>query len=48
MQKKWSLKQRHPDGSYKLIEEEEKVAYLEITDPSEFWRISKYAVVELN
>jgi tetrahydromethanopterin S-methyltransferase subunit F len=47
---KVKLKTRHPEGSYKLIEDEQndKVAYLEITNPNEFWRISKYAVVETN
>lgn len=45
---KVELKTKHPEGSYKLIEDNEKIAYLEITDPGEFWRVSKYAVVETN
>lgn len=45
---KVELKTKHPEGSYKLIEENEKIAYLEITNPGEFWRVSKYAVVETN
>jgi hypothetical protein len=28
-------------------ENEKQVAYIAIKDPDEFWRISKYAVVEL-
>lgn len=35
----------HPTGSYELVNEDDKVKYLEITDPSEFWKISKYLVV---
>jgi uncharacterized coiled-coil protein SlyX len=38
----------HPSGSYELIKENDKqVAYIAIKDPDEFWRISKYAVVEI-
>jgi flagellar biosynthesis chaperone FliJ len=38
----------HPTNSYELIHEgDKKVAYIEIKDPAEFWKISKYAVVEL-
>jgi uncharacterized coiled-coil protein SlyX len=38
----------HPSGSYELIKENEKqIAYIAIKDPEEFWKISKYAVVEL-
>ena len=43
---KAQLMTEHPAGSYKLVEENEKIAYLEITNPEEFWRVSKYAVVE--
>ncbi len=39
----------HPAGSYELIhEDKDKIAYIEITNPDEFWKISKYAVVELS
>jgi len=39
----------HPTGSYELIRENDKsIAYIEIKDPEEFWKISKYAVVEIN
>jgi hypothetical protein len=36
----------HPNNSYTLVEENGLVAYLEIKDPQEFWRISKYAVIQ--
>jgi uncharacterized coiled-coil protein SlyX len=38
----------HPSNSYELVKENEKlVAYIAIKDPDAFWKISKYAVVEL-
>jgi len=38
----------HPESSYALVPEgENRIAYIEIKDPSEFWKISKYAVVEI-
>jgi uncharacterized coiled-coil protein SlyX len=38
----------HPTTSYQLIPEgENRIAYIEIKDPEQFWKISKYAVVEL-
>jgi hypothetical protein len=38
----------HPTGSYEIIhEDKDKIAYIEITDPNQFWKISKYAVVEI-
>ena len=38
----------HPSGSYELIKENDKqIAYIAIKDPEEFWKISKYAVVEI-
>lgn len=38
----------HPTGSYELIRQDEKtVESIEIKDPEQFWKISKYAVVEL-
>lgn len=38
----------HPANSYQIVNEgENKVGYIAITDPNEFWKISKYAVVEL-
>jgi len=39
----------HPTGSYEMIhEDKDKIAYIEITDPNQFWKISKYAVVEVS
>lgn len=38
----------HPEGSYKVVyESKNKVTSIEITDPSQFWKISKYAVIEI-
>ena len=38
----------HPSSSYELIKENDKqIAYISITNPEEFWKISKYAVVEI-
>ncbi len=45
--KKVELITEHPQNSYSLVEENGEIAYLEIENPKEFWKISKYAVVEL-
>jgi peptidoglycan hydrolase CwlO-like protein len=37
----------HPDSSYNFIKEDGMIAYLEIENPEEFWKISKYAVIEV-
>jgi len=37
----------HPDDSYSLVEEDGQIAYLQINNPGEFWKISKYAVIEV-
>jgi hypothetical protein len=38
----------HPASSYELVKDESnKIAYIEIKDPANFWKISKYAVVEI-
>jgi uncharacterized coiled-coil protein SlyX len=44
--KKAHLITEHPDSSYKFILENDQVAYLQIEDPSEFWKLSRYLVVE--
>ncbi|MGE4288353.1 MAG: hypothetical protein AB7E36_06675 [Salinivirgaceae bacterium] len=37
----------HPKDSYIFVRDSsEALAYLEITDPNAFWRVSKYAVIE--
>ncbi len=45
--KKATLLTEHPKTSYSIVEEGEKLAYLEIKDPEAFWRLSKYMVVEV-
>jgi predicted nucleic acid-binding Zn-ribbon protein len=38
----------HPSGSYEMVKENDKlISYITIKNPEEFWRISKYAVVEI-
>ncbi|MEQ8471576.1 MAG: hypothetical protein RIC35_10335 [Marinoscillum sp.] len=44
---KMEIVTEHPSDSYKLVNEEGKVKYLEVTDPSKFWKISKYLVVSV-
>jgi peptidoglycan hydrolase CwlO-like protein len=45
--KKVKVISEHPDSSYQLVEEDGQIAYLQIDNPDEFWKISKYAVIEL-
>ncbi len=44
--KKVELITEHPKGSYKLIENDGEIMCLAIQDPSEFWKLSKYMVIE--
>jgi DNA repair exonuclease SbcCD ATPase subunit len=44
--KKIKLITEHPDSSYSLKVENGLVTYLEIENPEEFWKLSKYAVIE--
>lgn len=38
----------HPTSSYELVRDKDnKIASIEIKDPDQFWKISKYAVVEI-
>jgi len=37
----------HPAGSYKFVTKDEQVASLEISNPKEFYKYSKYVVVEI-
>jgi hypothetical protein len=38
----------HPSNSYELVRDKDnKIASIEIKDPEQFWKISKYAVVEI-
>ncbi|MFZ2341235.1 MAG: hypothetical protein WAW07_16115 [Bacteroidales bacterium] len=46
--KKVRLVTEHPAGSYELVrQDEDQIASIAILNPEEFWKISKYAVVEL-
>ncbi len=45
--KKAKIISEHPYDSYTLVEEDNQIAYLQIDNPEEFWRISKYAVIEV-
>lgn len=45
--KKVKVISEHPASSYSLVEENGLIAYLQIENPTEFWKISKYAVIEL-
>jgi hypothetical protein len=39
---------RHPANSYTIIHEgDNKIASIEIKDPGNFWKLSRYAVVEI-
>ncbi len=37
----------HPDSSYSFVEKDGVIAYLNIENPDEFWKVSKYAVIEI-
>ena len=37
----------HPQSSYNLIKNEDKTITIEITNPSKFWSVSKYLVVQI-
>lgn len=43
--KKAELVTIHPEGSYKFIVENEKIKGLEILDPKEFWKSSRFLVI---
>lgn len=45
--KKVEMISEHPDSSYYFKTDEGLITYLEIENPEEFWKISKYAVIEL-
>ncbi|MBK7554878.1 MAG: hypothetical protein IPI55_09795 [Flavobacteriales bacterium] len=45
--KKAVLVTEHPASSYAMVEENDMIAYLEIKNPEAFWKLSKYAVVEV-
>lgn len=41
-----ALISEHPSESYKVVNGDSLVSYIEITNPDEFWKITRYAVVE--
>lgn len=41
------LLSEHPSGSYEFVEANEKIASLNIKDPAEFYRFTKYIVLEI-
>lgn len=43
---KVELVTEHPSASYSFAREGDEVAYLEINDPDEFWKASKYMVLQ--
>jgi len=48
--KKVKFVTEHPIGSYEMIHDgtdSDMISYIEIKDPEEFWKISRYAVVEV-
>ena len=45
--KKALVVSEHPTDSYSLVEEDGQIAYLQIDNPDEFWKISRYAVIEV-
>lgn len=45
--KKAELKTKHPVSSYKLVKGEDKMLTLEITNPKEFWSLSKILVIQI-
>jgi len=48
LEKSARLISEHPANSYQLIRDKyKKIESIEITDPAQFWKISKYAVVEI-
>ncbi len=38
----------HPDGTYKLERKSDELALLTISDPENFWKVSKYLVVQVH
>lgn len=44
--KKAELITEHPSASYEMVANDTVVSYIEIKDPQEFWKITRYAVVE--
>ncbi len=45
--KKAEIISEHADNSYRFVYQNDQIAYLEIEDPDEFWKLTKYAVIEV-
>ncbi|HDR52083.1 MAG TPA: hypothetical protein ENN90_10780 [Mariniphaga anaerophila] len=45
--KKAEVISEHSDSSYCFVYQDDLIAYLEIEDPNEFWKLTKYAVIEV-
>ncbi len=45
--KKVEMISHHPDSSYRYIYDDDLIAYLKIENPEEFWKLTKYAVIEV-
>ena len=45
--KRAELKTKHPQSSYKLVKGEDKMLTLEISNPKEFWSLSKILVIQI-
>jgi hypothetical protein len=45
--KKAEVISEHSDSSYRFVYQDDLIAYLEIEDPNEFWKLTKYAVIEV-
>jgi hypothetical protein len=35
----------HPEDSYQLVKDDDKLIHIEIFDPTKFWSVTKYLVV---
>ena len=46
-EKRAELKTKHPQSSYKLVKGEDKMLTLEISNPREFWSLSKILVIQI-
>ena len=45
--KKAEIISEHSDSSFHFVYQDDLIAYLEIEDPDEFWKLTKYAVIEV-
>src|SRR5690606_23582766 len=45
--KKVEMISEHSDNSYRLIYQDDLVSYLKIENPEEFWKLTRFAVIEV-